>query len=469
MPRALLLRQPVGVLAGQRADEPGLAVVDVACGADRQRHRASINPSSIRIGPEPGRPRAAHATAPRPARGRRRGRASAGRATSPRPGSFPGWTTDSRTRSRAPAGAAAWIVLRIAAARSSSQSWRIVDEDVDVARAAPARRSCPRRTCSGRRGSLVAGRLGEVEDDAAEAGLPAQELDEQCPVAAADVDDRLVAVPLECGESLDPRSLPCAIARSNAARSAGCAASQRPEVGAERPRKRRRGRPSHRARRRRDARPRRRGARSRPSPSPRRSSSDAVGVRERRRAPPRRRRRRSRAHAGCGAACRRRRRPRARCPGRDAGRLRALRRYGGRRRARARASRARRAGGPRPCASGETSLIARAAATAAASSSTSSSRERAAVEQQRVRRGRSPRRAARPARRRPASSSSTAQAKLGSSASGSAPPPDARDRLLDGRRRPARRAARRGARTTSAGSSSMRRTGISRVPGRGRA
>ena len=38
MPRVTLLRQPVGVLAGQRPDEPRLAVVDVAGGADRQRH-----------------------------------------------------------------------------------------------------------------------------------------------------------------------------------------------------------------------------------------------------------------------------------------------------------------------------------------------------------------------------------------------------------------------------------------------
>ena len=38
-PAPLLLRQPVGVLAGQRADEPRLAVVDVPGGADRQRHR----------------------------------------------------------------------------------------------------------------------------------------------------------------------------------------------------------------------------------------------------------------------------------------------------------------------------------------------------------------------------------------------------------------------------------------------
>ena len=46
-PASLLLGQPVGVLAGQRADEPRLAVVDVAGGADGQRHRASIKPSSI--------------------------------------------------------------------------------------------------------------------------------------------------------------------------------------------------------------------------------------------------------------------------------------------------------------------------------------------------------------------------------------------------------------------------------------
>ena len=38
-PARLLLGQPVGVLAGQRADEPGLAVVDVTCGPDGQRHQ----------------------------------------------------------------------------------------------------------------------------------------------------------------------------------------------------------------------------------------------------------------------------------------------------------------------------------------------------------------------------------------------------------------------------------------------
>ena len=37
-PARLLLGQPVGVLAGERAHEPGLAVVDVAGGADGQRH-----------------------------------------------------------------------------------------------------------------------------------------------------------------------------------------------------------------------------------------------------------------------------------------------------------------------------------------------------------------------------------------------------------------------------------------------
>ena len=37
-PAGALLRQPVGVLAGERADERRLAVVDVTRGADRQRH-----------------------------------------------------------------------------------------------------------------------------------------------------------------------------------------------------------------------------------------------------------------------------------------------------------------------------------------------------------------------------------------------------------------------------------------------
>ena len=37
-PALVLLGQPVGVLAGQRLDERRLAVVDVTCGADRQRH-----------------------------------------------------------------------------------------------------------------------------------------------------------------------------------------------------------------------------------------------------------------------------------------------------------------------------------------------------------------------------------------------------------------------------------------------
>ena len=52
-PALLLLRQPVGVLPGQRPDEPGLAVVDVARCADRQRHRASISPSSMLTGSKP--------------------------------------------------------------------------------------------------------------------------------------------------------------------------------------------------------------------------------------------------------------------------------------------------------------------------------------------------------------------------------------------------------------------------------
>src|SRR5207248_841307 len=52
-PALALLGQPVGVLAGQRSHEPRLPVVDVAGGADRQRHLASIGPSSIRTGSKP--------------------------------------------------------------------------------------------------------------------------------------------------------------------------------------------------------------------------------------------------------------------------------------------------------------------------------------------------------------------------------------------------------------------------------
>ena len=42
-----LLRQPVGVLAGQRLDERRLAVVDVPCGADRQRHAPTLRDSAL--------------------------------------------------------------------------------------------------------------------------------------------------------------------------------------------------------------------------------------------------------------------------------------------------------------------------------------------------------------------------------------------------------------------------------------
>ena len=43
----VLLREPVGVLSGQRTHEPRLAVVDVAGGAERQGHLACTSPSSI--------------------------------------------------------------------------------------------------------------------------------------------------------------------------------------------------------------------------------------------------------------------------------------------------------------------------------------------------------------------------------------------------------------------------------------
>ncbi|HEU5065838.1 MAG TPA: hypothetical protein VFT86_08120, partial [Gaiellaceae bacterium] len=51
---------------------------------------------------------------------------------------------------------------------------------------------------------LVANRLREVEDDAAQSGLSAQELDEQGAVAASDVDDCLALAPFDVLEALDP-------------------------------------------------------------------------------------------------------------------------------------------------------------------------------------------------------------------------------------------------------------------------
>src|SRR5262245_49706802 len=52
-PAPLLLREPVGVFAGERTDEPRLPVVDVPGGPDRQRHRAWTSPSSIENGSRP--------------------------------------------------------------------------------------------------------------------------------------------------------------------------------------------------------------------------------------------------------------------------------------------------------------------------------------------------------------------------------------------------------------------------------
>ena len=50
-PALVLFGQPVGVLSGQGAHKPRLAVVDVAGGPDYERHRASINRSPNRTTP----------------------------------------------------------------------------------------------------------------------------------------------------------------------------------------------------------------------------------------------------------------------------------------------------------------------------------------------------------------------------------------------------------------------------------
>ena len=125
-PARLFFRQPVGVLAGQRADEPRLAVVDVSRCPDRQRHLAWIRPSSISSTHE-----ACTVEKRTPIRLGSLPAALEDEHQEVQPlhavGSFPGGTTESRMSNRASSGAAARTVRRMAAAGSSSQSWRILD------------------------------------------------------------------------------------------------------------------------------------------------------------------------------------------------------------------------------------------------------------------------------------------------------------------------------------------------------
>ena len=69
-PALLLLGQPVGVLSGQRPDEPRLAVVDVTGSADRQRHFRVLIGARSRPLPRPPLPRGRSAFGSRGATGR---------------------------------------------------------------------------------------------------------------------------------------------------------------------------------------------------------------------------------------------------------------------------------------------------------------------------------------------------------------------------------------------------------------
>src|SRR6266508_2564424 len=121
----LLLRQPVGVLARERAHEPRLAVVDVPRGADGQRHRASIKPSPNRSARQP--PRSSSSRHCASSRSRPAKSVSIKRSSHLAPsGSLPGRTTPSSRSRRESSDAAARMVRRIFVACSSSQSWRIV-------------------------------------------------------------------------------------------------------------------------------------------------------------------------------------------------------------------------------------------------------------------------------------------------------------------------------------------------------
>ena len=125
-PALLLLGQPVRVLPGQRPDEPGLAVVDVTSGADRQRHRAWISSCSMLVGSKPFSSSSSRHWASfrsRPAKS-----ASIEQVEPLAPARLVAVGDDRLEQDQARVGGApARIVRRIAAALSSSQSWRIVD------------------------------------------------------------------------------------------------------------------------------------------------------------------------------------------------------------------------------------------------------------------------------------------------------------------------------------------------------
>ena len=162
-PARPLLGQPVGVLAGERADERRLAVVDVTGGADRQRPRVrtrrwrSPGVARQRRRGRPRRPRRRPASARRAAGGRRGRRR---RPAAPRAGARPRASPRSRTRR---SGARRAAARRRRRARPSPRPRRRrAPRAARLARAPPraARRASAAR---GSRGALAPGRAIRAE------------------------------------------------------------------------------------------------------------------------------------------------------------------------------------------------------------------------------------------------------------------------------------------------------------------
>ena len=143
-PARALLGQPVGVDAGQRPDQRGLAVVDVAGGAERQRRRRSSERWRARRRP-PREPRRRSACADRAARVRRgSARSPAGRRRA--------------ARRRSPSGSAG---LSATAGPSSSSSGSAPPPTLAVARITSASRADLRR--ASRRRAARSARSARVE------------------------------------------------------------------------------------------------------------------------------------------------------------------------------------------------------------------------------------------------------------------------------------------------------------------
>src|SRR5207253_5640459 len=81
-------------------------------------------------------------------------------------------------------------------------------EDVDVAARGALEEVAGDERAVLTQACLVAVRLGQLEDDPAQPGVPVEEADEQRTVAAADVDHELVAAPAEHGETFHRRVVP---------------------------------------------------------------------------------------------------------------------------------------------------------------------------------------------------------------------------------------------------------------------